>query len=153
MGIYEKGDCQWLRVFSLHVIHFSLSSLLGIWRVWCWGDEDGWNRRRLLQIVRKSNGLVLLRRALPVSDSNHPRPVCNEVKMMKMKTKTTPPPPTTNGNSAAGEWEVRPGGMLVQKRTDSDQTRIPPPTIRVRVKYGSVYHEVNISSQASFGIL
>ncbi|XP_058205266.1 BAG family molecular chaperone regulator 3-like isoform X2 [Rhododendron vialii] len=73
--------------------------------------------------------------------------------MMRMKTKTTPPPPTTNGSSAAGEWEVRPGGMLVQKRTDSDQTRIPPPTIRVRVKYGSVYHEVNISSQASFGEL
>ncbi|KAE9464911.1 hypothetical protein C3L33_03180, partial [Rhododendron williamsianum] len=51
--------------------------------------------------------------------------------MMRMKTKTTPPtppPPTTNGSSAAGEWEVRPGGMLVQKRTDSDQTRIPPPT-------------------------
>ncbi|KAF7148564.1 hypothetical protein RHSIM_Rhsim03G0177200 [Rhododendron simsii] len=77
--------------------------------------------------------------------------------MMRMKTRTTPPPPpplpTTNGSSAAGEWEVRPGGMLVQKRTDSDQTRIPPPTVRVRVKYGSVYHEVNISSQASFGEL
>ncbi|KAH7854457.1 hypothetical protein Vadar_014016 [Vaccinium darrowii] len=77
-----------------------------------------------------------------------------------MKTKTTglttgPPPPTNNGCSAAaaGEWEVRPGGMLVQKRTDSDQNRIPPPTIRVRVKYGSIYHEVNISSQATFGEL
>lgn len=80
--------------------------------------------------------------------------------MMRMKTKTTglttgPPPPTNNGSSAAatGEWEVRPGGMLVQKRTDSDQNRIPPPTIRVRVKYGSIYHEVNISSQATFGEL
>jgi hypothetical protein len=80
--------------------------------------------------------------------------------MMRMKTKTTglttgPPPPTNNGSSAAatGEWEVRPGGMLVQKRTDLDQNRIPPPTIRVRVKYGSIYHELNISSQATFGEL
>ncbi|XP_071734294.1 BAG family molecular chaperone regulator 1-like isoform X2 [Rutidosis leptorrhynchoides] len=59
--------------------------------------------------------------------------------------------------TAAGgdnEWEVRPGGMLVQKRDPNDEiTRIPPPTIRVRVKYGSVYHEINISSQATFGEL
>lgn len=71
--------------------------------------------------------------------------------MMRMKTK-----PPTNGGSAGGEseWELRPGGMLVQKRNpDSDQNRVPPPTIRVRVKYGSVYHEINISSQATFGEL
>ena len=51
------------------------------------------------------------------------------------------------------EWEMRPGGMLVQRRTaDSDRNSVPPaPTIRVRVKYGSTYHEVNISSQATFG--
>jgi len=57
------------------------------------------------------------------------------------------------GGGDNGEWEVRPGGMLVQKRTDSDQNRVPPPTIRVRVKYGSSYHEVNISSQSTFGEL
>ncbi|KAK1441485.1 hypothetical protein QVD17_07414 [Tagetes erecta] len=52
------------------------------------------------------------------------------------------------------EWEVRPGGMLVQKRDpDSDTNRVPPPTIRVRVKYGSVYHEISINSQATFGEL
>lgn len=64
---------------------------------------------------------------------------------------TTAPPPT----NAPGEkeWELRPGGMLVQKRTDSDQNRAPPPTIRVRVKYGAVYHEMNICSQATFGEL
>ncbi|XVF09800.1 hypothetical protein REPUB_Repub07fG0128000 [Reevesia pubescens] len=43
--------------------------------------------------------------------------------------------------------------MLVQKRTDSDRISIPPPTIRVRVKYGSIYHEININSQATFGEL
>lgn len=61
--------------------------------------------------------------------------------------------PSKIGSSggAENEWEMRPGGMLVQK---SDPTRIPPPpTIRVRVKYGSVYHEINISSQATFGEL
>ncbi|XP_047940010.1 BAG family molecular chaperone regulator 1-like [Salvia hispanica] len=47
------------------------------------------------------------------------------------------------------EWELRPGGMLVQKRTDSPA----PPTIRVRVKYASIYHQIHISSQATFGEL
>ncbi|MCI83113.1 BAG family molecular chaperone regulator 1-like, partial [Trifolium medium] len=47
---------------------------------------------------------------------------------------------------------MRPGGMLVQRRTDDDSDRKPvqPPTIKVRVKYGSTYHEVNISSIATF---
>ncbi|TKY45113.1 BAG family molecular chaperone regulator 1 [Spatholobus suberectus] len=52
------------------------------------------------------------------------------------------------------DWEMRPGGMLVQMRTaDSDRNSALVPTIRVRVKYGSIYHEVNISSQATFGEL
>jgi len=65
----------------------------------------------------------------------------------------------TNGGSDGGrvesgskEWEMRPGGMLVQMRTsESDRNSVLVPTIRVRVKYGSIYHEVNISSQATFG--
>ncbi|GMP70133.1 hypothetical protein CsSME_00029114 [Camellia sinensis var. sinensis] len=68
--------------------------------------------------------------------------------MMRMTTGSSP----ANGGGE-GEWELRPGGMLVQKRTDSDQHRIPPPTIRVRVKFRSIYHEINISSQATFGEL
>lgn len=60
---------------------------------------------------------------------------------------------TVGGGGVDGNWEMRPGGMLVQKRTDLDQNLPPPPTIRVRVKYGSIYHEINISSQASFGEL
>ncbi|KMZ62832.1 BAG family molecular chaperone regulator 1 [Zostera marina] len=53
------------------------------------------------------------------------------------------------------EWEVRPGGMLVQKRDpDADTNARPPPLpIRVRVKYGLVYHEIHISPQASIGEL
>ncbi|XP_065870300.1 BAG family molecular chaperone regulator 1 [Euphorbia lathyris] len=81
--------------------------------------------------------------------------------MMRMKTKPTGLPhmnggsiPRGGGGEAASEWEVRPGGMLVQKRNpDSDRSSIPPPTIRVRVKYGSTYHEMHINSQATFGEL
>ncbi|XP_062120515.1 BAG family molecular chaperone regulator 3 [Humulus lupulus] len=85
--------------------------------------------------------------------------------MMKMKNKTPGPglSQMNVGSAAAGagaepestpsEWELRPGGMLVQKRSDSDQTTAPPPTIRVRVKYGSTYHEIYINSQATFGEL
>nr|GME20375.1 BAG family molecular chaperone regulator 1-like [Ipomoea batatas] len=80
--------------------------------------------------------------------------------MMRMKTKPTTALPSqmTNGGSrvaAAGDndWEMRPCGMLVQKRNPDSHNRPPPPTIRVRVKYGSIYHEINISSQATFGEL
>ncbi|KAG6781017.1 hypothetical protein POTOM_013897 [Populus tomentosa] len=53
------------------------------------------------------------------------------------------------------EWEIRPGGMLVQKRTtaDSNHNSVPVSNIKVRVKYGSSRHEISISSQASFGEL
>jgi hypothetical protein len=52
-------------------------------------------------------------------------------------------------------WEVRPGGMLVQKRspdTDPPPGGAPVPTIRVKVKFNGVYHEIYINSQASFGM-
>ncbi|KAK9292936.1 hypothetical protein L1049_020918 [Liquidambar formosana] len=84
--------------------------------------------------------------------------------MMRMKAKPTGLSPINGGSAAGGgggseagggEWEVRPGGMLVQRRNpDSDRNAVaPPPNIRVRVKYGSVYHEIHISPQASFGEL
>ncbi|KAK4838383.1 hypothetical protein QYF36_013349 [Acer negundo] len=82
-----------------------------------------------------------------------------------MKTRTPGPSPLSNVSSAGGgggrsgeplahDWELRPGGMLVQKRNpDSDRTSALAPTIRVRVKYGSIYHEISISSQSTFGEL
>lgn len=82
---------------------------------------------------------------------------------MPMRTKLTALSPMNGGpagngggggNNDVGDWEIRPGGMLVQKREpDSDRNSVPPPTIRVRVKYGSTYHEIHISSQATFGEL
>ncbi|KAK9672672.1 hypothetical protein RND81_12G116200 [Saponaria officinalis] len=87
--------------------------------------------------------------------------------MMRMRTKLTGLSPmngnpttasANDGRGGGGEsgpenWELRPCGMLVQKRIESDQNTKPPPTIRVRVKYGSNYHDIHISSQATFGEL
>ncbi|GJN29871.1 hypothetical protein PR202_gb18132 [Eleusine coracana subsp. coracana] len=61
--------------------------------------------------------------------------------------------------SAEEVWEVRPGGMLVQKRggaaaDDELSPNVKPvPTIRVKVKHAGVTHEIYISSEASFGEL
>ncbi|KAJ0714003.1 putative Ubiquitin-like domain, BAG domain, Ubiquitin-like domain superfamily [Helianthus annuus] len=71
--------------------------------------------------------------------------------MMRMRTKTTE---LTTVKGSEKELEVRPGGMLVQKRDPDDpQHRVPPPTIRIRVKHGSIYHEIIIASTATFGEL
>ncbi|KAJ1290489.1 hypothetical protein BS78_02G247800 [Paspalum vaginatum] len=70
-----------------------------------------------------------------------------------MKESSPPPPPAAAVKE--DEWEVRPGGMLVQKRSpDADvPAGAPVPTIRVKVKFNGVYHEIYINSQASFGEL
>ncbi|CAN8253349.1 unnamed protein product [Cochlearia groenlandica] len=89
------------------------------------------------------------------------------MKMMRNKPTNFPATAKTNdgkssgggggggGDSGGDKWEMRPGGMLVQKRNpDSDLIGAPPPPlIRVRIKYGTVYHMINISPQASFGEL
>ena len=59
-----------------------------------------------------------------------------------------------NGGKMEGfDWEKRPGGMLVQKRNlDSDKSSSNPiPTIKVSVKFGSSYHDIQINSHSSFG--
>ncbi|KAL5206596.1 hypothetical protein ABZP36_034805 [Zizania latifolia] len=80
--------------------------------------------------------------------------------MMRAKAKGTfPAPAAMKGSSPPSaakedEWEVRPGGMLVQKRSpDADAPAAPVLTIRVKVKFNGVYHEIYINSQASFGEL
>ncbi|TKY55347.1 BAG family molecular chaperone regulator 1 [Spatholobus suberectus] len=58
------------------------------------------------------------------------------------------------GNTNVAEWELRPGGMVVQKRnSDGNQNSASKSTIKVKVKYGSSCHEIQISSHASFGEL
>jgi len=71
--------------------------------------------------------------------------------------------PAAGGGGSGGKvlaeevWEVRPGGMLVQKRGGGDDEPSPNvkpvPTIRVKVKHAGVTHEIYISSEASFGEL
>jgi hypothetical protein len=79
-------------------------------------------------------------------------------KMMRAKARGTfpdamkePAPPPSAAAAKVDEWEVRPGGMLVQKR--SPDAAAPVPNIRVKVKFNGVYHEIYISAQASFGEL
>jgi len=75
--------------------------------------------------------------------------------------KEAPPAVAPAGNKVPAEevWEVRPGGMLVQKRggglpDDEPSPNVKPvPTIRVKVKHAGVTHEIYISSEASFGEL
>lgn len=46
------------------------------------------------------------------------------------------------------EWEVRPGGMLVQKR-ESDKG--VGEVITVRVSTGSAWHDISIGATSTFG--
>jgi hypothetical protein len=55
-----------------------------------------------------------------------------------------------NVNSNVAELELRPGGMIVQKR-NSDVSKNSSSIIKIKVKYGSSYHQIHISSHASFG--
>lgn len=75
--------------------------------------------------------------------------------MMRMSKKSSTFAPMAKEPAAAGdEWEVRPCGMLVQKRSQqSESSSVPASVIRIRVKYGSAYHEIYISPQATFGEL
>ncbi|KAJ1257730.1 hypothetical protein BS78_10G019000 [Paspalum vaginatum] len=87
------------------------------------------------------------------------------VKLGSGKEAPAPPPATAGGNTttkvpAEEVWEVRPGGMLVQKRGGAGDDAPPPnvkpvPTIRVKakVKHSGATHEIYISAEASFGEL
>ncbi|KAF5734467.1 hypothetical protein HS088_TW16G00916 [Tripterygium wilfordii] len=78
---------------------------------------------------------------------------------MKSKIKEMFAPAKKSGVGGGGKMnvedlEITPGGMLVQKRdSGSNQTPISIPTIKVRVKFGSSFREIYISSTASFGEL
>ncbi|KAI0501348.1 hypothetical protein KFK09_016292 [Dendrobium nobile] len=47
------------------------------------------------------------------------------------------------------EWEMRPGGMLVQRRLLDPGTQ-PPPMIRLRICYGESKFEVSVGRRATF---
>ncbi|XXG76060.1 hypothetical protein AAC387_Pa08g0491 [Persea americana] len=78
--------------------------------------------------------------------------------MIRMRAKTSTKSMSESSDSGSigseqVEWELRPGGMLVQKRDpDSDGDRAAS-IVKLRVKYGSSLHEIHISPQATFGDL
>ncbi|KAK4778933.1 hypothetical protein SAY86_006461 [Trapa natans] len=60
---------------------------------------------------------------------------------------------STSSSSAdeAGEWEMRPGGMLVQKRSASSTAGVTALNLRLRIAHGAIKLEISVSSQATFG--
>ncbi|KAG0578548.1 hypothetical protein KC19_4G032000 [Ceratodon purpureus] len=48
------------------------------------------------------------------------------------------------------EWEMRPGGMLVQKR-DPDAAVATGPLIKIKVSHGLFGHDVSVPAHATFG--
>ncbi|KAH9747950.1 ubiquitin-like domain-containing protein [Citrus sinensis] len=58
---------------------------------------------------------------------------------------------TTSSTSTEDEidCELRPGGMLVQKR--SEKTDVPAPYLRLRIAFGALRYEISVNSRATFG--
>ncbi|XP_030481201.1 BAG family molecular chaperone regulator 3 isoform X1 [Cannabis sativa] len=62
----------------------------------------------------------------------------------------------TTSSSAASrdeefEWEMRPGGMLVQKRIGTSTITSTVPNFRLRIAFGALRYEISVNSQATFG--
>ncbi|BBN14968.1 hypothetical protein MPTK1_6g15890 [Marchantia polymorpha subsp. ruderalis] len=51
------------------------------------------------------------------------------------------------------DWELRPGGMVVQKRDPDAVAVVQGPMIKVKVSHGLFSHDVTIPAQATFGDL
>ncbi|XP_010909215.1 BAG family molecular chaperone regulator 4 [Elaeis guineensis] len=58
---------------------------------------------------------------------------------------------SNNGSKEGIDWELRPGGMLVQKREDG--VRAAGPMIKIKVSHGSYQHEITVPAQSTFGEL
>jgi len=71
-------------------------------------------------------------------------------KMSESSTTTTTTTTSSTSREEETEWEMRPGGMMVQKRSESKDI-VSAPNIRLRVAYGALRHEISVNSQATFG--
>lgn len=56
------------------------------------------------------------------------------------------------GNACKEEidWELRPGGMLVQKRNNAGEAGASP-MIKIKVSHGSYHRYITIPAQSTFG--
>ena len=57
---------------------------------------------------------------------------------------------TNNEEVVVIEWEVRPGGLLVQKR-GAGPVSSAGPMIKIKVSHDSYHHDVTVPSQSTFG--
>ncbi|KAF4365724.1 BAG family molecular chaperone regulator 4 isoform X2 [Cannabis sativa] len=67
-----------------------------------------------------------------------------------IKTKNTT---LTKGFDKIIDWELRPGGMLVQKRDIGDDDASSGAMIKIKVSHGSYHHDINVPAQYTFGDL
>nr|XP_016488826.1 PREDICTED: BAG family molecular chaperone regulator 4-like isoform X2 [Nicotiana tabacum] len=53
------------------------------------------------------------------------------------------------------DWEVRPGGLLVQKRigVSGEANFVAGPMIKIKVSYDSCYHDLTVPAESTFGDL
>ncbi|XP_042510132.1 BAG family molecular chaperone regulator 2-like [Macadamia integrifolia] len=58
---------------------------------------------------------------------------------------------TSTSKEEETKWEMRPGGMLVQKR--GEKADFSAPILRLRISYGALRYEISINSQATIGEL
>eukprot|EP00250_Pteridium_aquilinum_P000253 c1027_g1_i1 orf=367-1275(-) len=65
----------------------------------------------------------------------------------------SPAPADNADGSKEKEWELRPGGMLVQKRDPHAEASHAGPLINLRVSYGRAYHHISITANSTFGDL
>jgi hypothetical protein len=63
-----------------------------------------------------------------------------------------PSSPSEKANRGGLDWELRPGGMLVQKRSGHCGEGPTAHNVKVSVSYGSYLLEVTVPAQATFGI-
>lgn len=68
----------------------------------------------------------------------------------RTRDKSTTMPSSTSKDEEV-EWEMRPGGMLVQKRGDKSFDVVPAPNLRLRIAFGALRYEISASAQSTFG--
>ncbi|KAH7542732.1 hypothetical protein FEM48_Zijuj02G0105800 [Ziziphus jujuba var. spinosa] len=68
-----------------------------------------------------------------------------------MKKSTSKVSRVSNGFNREVDWELRPGGMLVQKRDFGDASS--GSMIKIKVSHGSYHHDITVLAQSTFGDL
>ncbi|XP_062086291.1 BAG family molecular chaperone regulator 4-like [Humulus lupulus] len=77
--------------------------------------------------------------------------IFSEVTWSRMKRSISKNTNVTNGFNKVIDWELRPGGMLVQKRDIGDASS--GPMIKIKVSHGSYHHDITVPAQYTFGDL